>query len=295
MMAMVIAERAMIPAVSFFDGILGGLKATVFQLLFVLGPLFVFAVVLHLLERFTSRRLSERLGWWSILWTGWIGTPIHEASHAVFCLLFGHKIKEIAFFKPDRKTGCLGYVHHSYNRRNPYCVIGNFFIGSAPLLGGSLALFAILFLFYPEAAKKLFTNPGMGSGNFFSMVGNHFSFALSVLSTIWTQASLLSWPFYLFLYLIICVGSHLAPSAQDMEGMGTGFLVFAGLLLLINVVAAFFGGFSDQAVWTMARVLGPVAALFALAAALNTVVAAIVFAVTSATDLFRGGRPDRRG
>lgn len=286
----------MVCAVSVLDGLWGGARATFFQLVFLLGPLALFAVFLHLLERFTSRRLSERLGWWAILWTGWIGTPIHEASHAVFCLLFRHQVKEIALFKPDRKTGCLGYVHHGYNKRNPYHVIGNFFIGAAPLLGGSLALFGVLYLFYPQAARSLLTDPGLAqgaeSGDLFTLVGSYFVFAFHSMRALWDSVRLDSWQFYVFLYLIVCIGSHLAPSPQDMEGMGTGFLVFAALLLAVNVVAAFFGNFGNSAVIAAARVMGPVVALFALASALNTVVAALVFGLTSLTDAARG-RPAR--
>jgi uncharacterized membrane protein len=292
----------MVCGISVFEGLLGGVKATVFQMVFVLGPLFLFAVILHLLERTISRRLTRKLGWWSMLWTGWIGTPIHELSHAVFCIIFRHPIKEIALFKPDKKTGCLGYVHHTYNRRNPYHVIGNFFIGAAPLFGGAAALFLVLLLFYGDAAKAILSDAslreGIRTGNLLDMTASYFSFSLGVFRTLWQAVDPASWRFYLFLYLVVCIGSHLAPSPQDMEGMGRGFGVFAALVLAVNIVAAFFGGVSSRAVLWFAQGTGPVVALFAVAAVLNTLVAGGVIAVTSATDLFtvrgRGKSPDER-
>ena len=55
----------------------------------VIGPFIAFAVVIHFLERMIQKRLAERFGWSSVMWTGWLGTPIHELSHAAMCKIFG--------------------------------------------------------------------------------------------------------------------------------------------------------------------------------------------------------------
>ena len=88
--------------------------------------------------------MTVTFGWKSQLLTGWLGTPIHELSHAVMCLLFLHRIKDVALFRPNEKTGTLGYVHHEFNPRNLYHQIGNFFIGIAPVIGGCLVLYLIM-------------------------------------------------------------------------------------------------------------------------------------------------------
>ena len=78
------------------------------QLLLMLAiPLLVFAWIIHQIERLTQRRLAERFGWRSIMWTGWLGTPIHELSHAIMCLAFRHRIDEMALFEPDEDAGRL--------------------------------------------------------------------------------------------------------------------------------------------------------------------------------------------
>ena len=104
----------------------------------LIAPLAVFAMVIHWLERVIQSRLSQRFGWKSVLWTGWLGTPIHELSHAAMCILFRHKIVEIALFEPDKEAGRLGYVRHSSHRNDFYAQLGNVFIGLAPLMGGSI-------------------------------------------------------------------------------------------------------------------------------------------------------------
>ncbi len=68
------------------------------------------------------------------------------------CVLFRHRIDDFALFEPDRESGRLGYVKHSFRRGNWFEEIGNLFIGIAPLIGGSIALAALLWLFYPNAA-----------------------------------------------------------------------------------------------------------------------------------------------
>ncbi len=60
----------------------------------------------------------------------------------------------MALFQPDRHSGGLGYVVHGYNPKNVYQVMANFFIWTAPLVGGTLAMFALLWLFYPSAANR---------------------------------------------------------------------------------------------------------------------------------------------
>ena len=87
----------------------------------LLAPFVVFALIIHWFERITQQRLAERFGWRSVMFTGWLGTPIHELSHAAMCKLFGHRIDDIALFEPDRESGRLGYVGFwaSWFRRFP--------------------------------------------------------------------------------------------------------------------------------------------------------------------------------
>jgi hypothetical protein len=79
---------------------------------------------------------------------------IHELSHALFCIIFGHKIQEMKLFSPEN-DGTLGYVNHSYNPKNPYQQIGNFFIGTGPIWGGVLLLYVASYFLLPEGILNL--------------------------------------------------------------------------------------------------------------------------------------------
>ena len=41
--------------------------------------------------------------------SGWLGTPIHELSHASMAIIFGFKVRQVDLFKPEA-DGTLGSV-----------------------------------------------------------------------------------------------------------------------------------------------------------------------------------------
>ena len=203
--------------------------------LMLLGPFAVFAIIIHWLERTIQTRLAERFGWKSVLWTGWLGTPIHELSHAIMCKVFRHRIDDMALFEPDKQSGRLGYVRHSWTRGNWYEEIGNVFIGIAPLMGGSITLIGLLWLFFPEAAGAALE---IGRSSDEGVVGQ----TLAVVETIF--ASILEWRnfgtagFWVFIYLVLCVGSHMAPSRSDYRGAGKGAVMLLITMLAVGVLVS---------------------------------------------------------
>jgi hypothetical protein len=236
--------------------------------------------------------MARRFGWNSILATGWLGASVHELSHAALCPLFGHRIDELALFKPDKKSGRLGYVKHSYNPKNPWHVVGNFFIGVAPLFGGALVLYGLLWLFFPEAARQAAGAGGLGvslsTGNLGEAANAVLSLAREVLAQLFMRENLLSWRLWLFLYLALCVGSHLAPSGSDYQGAKWGALVLVGLLWTFNLIFLACGGGPGWLVSVVAPYGGPLLALLSLCVVLCTTVALGVWLVAQAFDLATG-------
>ncbi|MDR3490768.1 MAG: hypothetical protein P4M12_01845 [Gammaproteobacteria bacterium] len=66
-----------------------------------------------LIERKANRYFFAAYGMKGILATAWLGTPIHELGHALMCLIFAHKIKDIKLLTLNQADGTLGYVSHS--------------------------------------------------------------------------------------------------------------------------------------------------------------------------------------
>jgi len=195
-------------------------------------PFFVLGFFLHQVERGLAKALHAILGQKSILLTGWIGTPLHELSHLILCPVFLHEVKEVKFFTFDEKSGTLGYVRHSFNPKSFYQVCGNFFIGAAPLFGGALCLWALSAWLLPgNEISPVFQGNALSNFNvFFDAVGN-------LLEGIWAAISnpdvLSDWRFWLFVYLALCISSHLAPSSADFEGGAKGFFCFLFLMILV--------------------------------------------------------------
>ncbi len=186
-------------------------------------PAVAFAVAAHFLEISIQSMLALRFGWRSIMWTGWLGTPIHELSHVVACWTFGHRVDEVRLFDPDVKTGRLGFVRHSYRRGNWFEELGNVFIGTAPLVGGSLVMLLLLFLFFPRLANELLHHPAMSEANSWGELfsGLHQAFGEFV-TGLFAWKNLATLRLWVFLYLVLCVASHMAPSRSDYEGAGRG-------------------------------------------------------------------------
>lgn len=244
----------------------------------VVVPLLVFAMLAHRLEIFVQIRLAERFGWNAVLWTGWLGTPLHELSHAAMCVLFRHKIVELKLFEPDLKTGRLGYVKHSWGK-NWYEEVGNVFIGVAPLMGGALGLFFLLFMFYPEVLKNgVSALREQGSG--VSTWGATWNATTTILAGVCQWTNLFTGRFWLFVYLVLCVGTHMAPSRSDYDGAKRGVTLLAMIVFTAVALLCLVTGNSSTLLPAVMELMAPLVALLLLSVTLCVVAAGVIFLVT---------------
>ncbi len=256
----------------------------VLQTLILLAPIVTLVSLLHLLERVTLRQLAKRLGWRAVLWTGWIGTPLHELSHAAMCLVFRHRIDKLVLFEPDLQSGRLGYVQHSYNPKNRFQQLGNVFIGVAPIVGGTAALCLLLFLFFPDAANAAVETDEIAT----AMHGQELVLVLQflgsrcaeVLSRIVNWNSLITLRLWVFLYLVLCIGTHMAPSKSDYQGAARGAVLLIGGWLLVAISNTILGVEPDWFVSVSTPVAVFVAVVLSIAVALCALSAAVIFAFT---------------
>lgn len=201
------------------------------QMVFTLGFIFLFGKLIAV----CNARFYKNFGTHAhavCIATGFIGTPIHEASHALMCLVFGHKINEIKFFQPNSSDGTLGYVNHSYNPRNFYQLIGNFFIGIAPILIGSLLLGGLLYLLLPQLFTKIWSEIKAVDfvddfGGAFVHLGEVFVIMFSYIGT---------WQWWVFILIGSFIGLHMTLSNADVKGALSGLLLFVFLFAIADVV-----------------------------------------------------------
>ena len=292
------------------------------QLVVVFGLLFLLGAVVFLLQRWSQQYFSRALGWKGVVyWTGWLGVPIHELSHAIVGYLFRIEITEIKLFEPDPESGVLGYVRYKVPRlfeRKPInkeswtdhlpdvywtglpSVIGTFLMGIAPLFGGSLVLLLLLWLLAPDSAPVFkqaehFSHVTALSGPG-EIVGSFFGLLQAVYGAIFS-AGFASWRPWLFLYLAIAVGGHLAPSRPDLEGGVTGLVVLLLVILGIDAVAVLLAPLFDYDVSSankyLVRGTGPLCALLLLAAVVNAVNLALAFLTYQGVSRYRRARARR--
>ena len=79
------------------------------HLMIMLGPGIALALLMNYLAALVEKSAYRVLGfrvYYGIF--GWLGTIIHESGHALFCIIFGHRITEIKWFDFNSGDGNLG-------------------------------------------------------------------------------------------------------------------------------------------------------------------------------------------
>ncbi len=263
--------------------------ATVMEFLVIGGIFLLFGSLLYWLEKRSFSVLSTAFGFNSVVYTtGWIGTTAHELGHAVMCVIFGHRITEISLFRPDLETGVMGYVHHSYNPNNLYHQTGRLFIGIAPLLTGGALLFGLIFVFFPDYSVSVL-KPGhnYGVADFLKAIGVP---VWETMKVIFEPHGLITWKFWVFIYIAICVSSHLAPSSKDMEGFWKGLVILFLLLLPVNGAVVASGWMVGGDIIELFQYVGAGAGFLAVALSLSVLSFIVSFAVSAVWYWVRSGK-----
>jgi hypothetical protein len=246
------------------------LLATLGQMATLFLGFFIFGLLIHFISRLTFKSLANAFGPWGTYFVAWLGTPVHELGHVLFCLIFLHKIEEIRFFQPDKITGTLGYVYHKWNPKNPWHVLGNFFIGIGPMVLGCAALFALFYFLVPGSSRVWDSIiAGVNSLGANASAGDYFAVfrdsILSIINIIFTFANLHTWQFWVFLYLSICIASNVRLSWADFKGSLSGLGCIVLPFLILNLILLLAGSTADSVFPYTASVLGTVYSLLILA------------------------------
>ena len=213
------------------------LARTGLQLAWFLGPLLTFALCMHTLSELIRRRAALLCGPHLYQWLTAPGIVAHELGHALFCLLFGHRILAISLFRPG-SDGVLGYVKHSWDRGSLYQNIGNFFIGTGPLWFGTALTVLLLWLLpgpplFTALEQWLASPPPTATPQaWLNVLVNALP---ALLGQLFVAERLTSWQFWPILYLLFAMGSHICFSPSDLKGALAGLLTGILLLAVVNL------------------------------------------------------------
>ena len=170
--------------------------------------------------------------------TGALGVPLHELGHALFCVVFFHKILEIKLFMPSAPNGVLGYVQHSYNNKNFYQRLGNFFIGVGPiiLISGVILLLELLLvpaMFNWTSAINAAISENAGNGNVLWGL-------ILYLKLFFSAESLMNWRWWIYVVLSSVICLHMNLSGADIKGSQSGLLFTVLVFFLLPIIVALF-------------------------------------------------------
>jgi hypothetical protein len=231
-------------------------KATLTSLIQI-GIFFVPGLILTLVVNYISTLLQRRAlltigrGWYLGLF-GWLGTIIHELGHAIFCLIFRHKITKMKLFDPDPETGTLGYLLHTYEPSSLYQMAGNFFIGIGPILLGSALIYLLLYFLLGLNPFSFVINTGLSGSNIYSwstmaqLLQNLGTSLTTLVSGIFSLNNLSSWQLYVFIYLTFTIGSSINLSPSDFKGAFKGLGIILLVIFIFNLVTVWAGDFTSN-------------------------------------------------
>lgn len=173
--------------------------------------------------------------------TGYIGTPIHEYSHALMCLLFGHTVKKISVFGDAKRSRTLGYVEHTYYRKNLYQQMGNFFIGVSPILAGGVVILLLVRLLTPEMFFAMRAETAEIRAAFLGGFDGEAILTLlggigSMLGSFFALGNFLNWRWWICMVLAFSIAIHMEISRSDIVSGLRGLGVIAAMLLVADLI-----------------------------------------------------------
>jgi hypothetical protein len=210
---------------------------TFIETFYLAGAIILIGMILGILRNYSIKNFQRSFGSKSVMITGFIGVPVHELSHAIFAILFGHKVTDIKLLQKPDENGIMGYVNHSYNQRSIYQQIGNFFIGVAPIFGGVISIIALMRFIIPQAYNSLISilvkSLHITVLNRVTIEGIVNSYA-ELIKTIFSLKNFQNPYFFIFLFVAICISSHISLSSADIKGASRGLGILFLILLILN-------------------------------------------------------------
>ena len=207
--------------------------------LYMTGMIILVGFILGVLRNRSIENFQRSFGWKAVAITAIIGVPIHEISHAILCFFFRHKITKLVLIQRRDENGVLGYVNHAYNPNSVYQQTGNFFIGIAPIFGGIFSIIALMHTLIPKVYNEFIS---ISVNNLYitkindAAINGILNSYVDLIKTIFSIKNFANPYFILFLFLAICISSHISLSAADIKGASKGLFIIFLIILVLNVL-----------------------------------------------------------
>ncbi|MBE6547540.1 MAG: hypothetical protein E7667_01490 [Ruminococcaceae bacterium] len=199
-------------------------------------------------------KMTKGFGRGVVIVTSMIGTPVHELGHAMMCPIFGHRIKKMCLWNPKAPNGVLGYVNHTYNRRNIWHRLGSFFISIGPVLIGLCVITVVMLICFPSTIQEYYLSAlscEAGLSGAFEMIVE----CIKMIPLAITDDSMPVWVKIIGCVLILSVCLHISLSPADIKNSFIGFPIYALISLGVSLIIFFVSGQSShEAISVLSRV-----------------------------------------
>ncbi|MBU3135242.1 DUF3267 domain-containing protein [Clostridium gasigenes] len=211
----------------------------------IIGAFITLGLLIGWIEGISNRTIQLRFGRKAVIVTGIIGTTIHEFSHYIMCKLFGHKVNSVKWFSISaNESSELGYVSHSYNKKNIYQRVGNFFIGVAPIVVGTVILVACFYILMPENFNDIYSRINIKEyvldSNDFNIKGFFyvlFSNLTIIVKKIFVAKNLINIRFWIYLFIAVSISTHMSLSKADLKNSIDGIFAIVILSVIGSIIA----------------------------------------------------------
>jgi hypothetical protein len=172
-------------------------------------------------------------------------------------------------------------------RDSLYGALGEFFVGLAPVVLGSLVIYAASQYYL---GQEVFDSVSVGIvdlgkftsfGAFGGLIKSMLESTLAVVGSLLTRENLGHPGFLAFLYVALSIGSTTAVSVADFRGTLRGLGVIAALVFLFNLSTMWLADrFADPVVTFLGQVCGSFYAIMVFALIMNLILAVLLSPLT---------------
>jgi len=166
-------------------------------------------------------------------------TPIREFAHLVACIISFHRVGDFCLLNPYDPEGEIGFVEHSYNRKNPVAVFGNYLFAVLPAaLGLFLSAVVVLVCFrgaFGELSREVAALVEAGAS-----FGDYASLALSFLTLMFRDATSSVFAKIVGCLLLLLISLGVYVSLDDLYSALSGMLLYGVLAAAFAGVTALF-------------------------------------------------------
>lgn len=221
------------------------LKYSIFITLLTILVFLGFGYIYSLIQKRNGTYMYSTFGNKGILFTGIVGTMVHEMGHLIMCVIFHHDIVSCKLFnfKGYKYEETLGYVTHKYNNKNLYEKAGNFFIGIGPMISGTLFIIFSFNILLPDIYNSININDYLNSLSLVqieNIILLLFSLSKNLILSLFNIKNFSNINFYIFIYLMFCVSSHISLSKKDFQNSYAGILSLFLIVFIITSIGFIF-------------------------------------------------------